>query len=60
MLLQAYKNEVYLLPKELHDKVAYLRHPVPSAMLTDLTQEQAHHTRVNVEALSKVRATVAD
>ena len=39
-LPQAYKNEVYLLSKELNEKVMKLHFPVLGAMLTVLTQEQ--------------------
>merc|ERR1711916_318636 len=38
---KAYKNEVYLLPKELDEQVAKLHLPALGAELTVLTQEQA-------------------
>merc|ERR1711945_87850 len=46
---KAYKNEVYLLPKELDEKVAKLRLPALGAELTVLTQEQADYIGVKVE-----------
>merc|ERR1712083_249588 len=36
-----YKNDVYLLPKELDEKVASLHLPALGAVLTTLTQEQS-------------------
>merc|ERR1711976_1112431 len=41
-----YKNEVYLLPKELDEKVASLHLPALGAELTTLTQEQADYIGV--------------
>merc|ERR1712118_231348 len=45
---KAYKNEVYLLPKELDEKVARLHLPALGAELTDLTKEQADYIGVKV------------
>merc|ERR1711950_35468 len=38
---QAYKNQVYLLPKELDEKVAKLHLPALGAEMTVLSEEQA-------------------
>merc|ERR1712064_141219 len=46
---KAYKNEVYLLPKELDEKVAKLHLPALGAELTVLTQEQEDYIGVKVE-----------
>merc|ERR1711900_107556 len=43
---KAYKNEVYLLPKELDEKVARLHLPALGAELTQLTKEQADYIGV--------------
>merc|ERR1711897_66814 len=43
---KAYKNNVYLLPKELDEKVARLHLPALGAELTELTQEQADYIGV--------------
>jgi adenosylhomocysteinase len=43
-----YKNNVYLLPKELHEKVARLHIPALGAQLTELTKEQADYIGVQV------------
>lgn len=40
---KAYKNDVYLLPKELDEKVARLHLPALGAQLTELTTEQADY-----------------
>merc|ERR1711908_207209 len=40
-----YKNDVYLLPKHLDEKVARLHLPALGAQLTTLTQEQADYWR---------------
>merc|ERR1712036_68804 len=45
---KAYKNEVYLLPKELDEKVARLHLPSLGAQLTELSQEQADYIGVKV------------
>merc|ERR1712151_394373 len=45
---KAYKNDVYLLPKELDEKVARLHLPALDAELTVLTKEQADYISVNV------------
>merc|ERR1712072_1180494 len=45
---KAYKNEVYLLPKELDEKVARLHLPALGADVTPLTQEQADYIGVKV------------
>merc|ERR1711881_66786 len=44
-----YKNDVYLLPKELDEKVAALHLPALGAELTTLTKEQADYIGVKVE-----------
>merc|ERR1711981_915231 len=44
-----YKNDVYLLPKELDEKVARLHLPALGAKLTTLTKEQADYIDVKVE-----------
>merc|ERR1712130_699353 len=46
---KAYKNNVYLLPKELDEKVARLHLPALGAELTTLTKEQADYIGVKVE-----------
>merc|ERR1712139_627258 len=46
---KAYKNEVYLLPKELDEKVARLHLPALGAEMTELTKEQADYIGVKVE-----------
>jgi len=43
-----YKNDVYLLPKELDEKVARLHLPALGAQLTELTKEQADYIGVKV------------
>jgi len=43
---KAYKNQVYLLPKELDEKVARLHLPALGAQLTELTKEQADYIGV--------------
>merc|ERR1711862_588454 len=45
----AYKNEVYLLPKELDEKVARFHLPALQARLTKLTKEQADYIGVPVD-----------
>merc|ERR1712190_377903 len=45
---KAYKNDVYLLPKELDEKVASLHLPALGAELTTLSQEQADYIGVKV------------
>merc|ERR1712022_101971 len=45
---KAYKNDVYLLPKELDEKVARLHLPSLGANLTTLSDEQAKYIGVNV------------
>merc|ERR1712080_202015 len=45
---KAYKNDVYLLPKELDEKVARLHLPALGAQLTQLTKEQADYIGVPV------------
>merc|ERR1719155_92436 len=44
-----YKNDVYLLPKELDEKVARLHLPALGAQLTTLTKEQADYIGVKGE-----------
>merc|ERR1711988_1678292 len=46
---KGYKNEVYLLPKELDEKGAKLHLPALGAELTTLTKEQADYIGVKVE-----------
>merc|ERR1712118_596186 len=46
---KGYKNQVYLLPKELDEKVASLHLPALGANLTTLTKEQADYIGVKVE-----------
>merc|ERR1711901_9526 len=46
---KGYKNEVYLLPKELDEKVARLHLPALGASLTTLTQQQADYIGVKPE-----------
>jgi len=45
---KAYKNEVYLLPKELDEKVARLHLPALGAELTTLSRDQADYIGVSV------------
>merc|ERR1712151_549932 len=45
---KGYKNEVYLLPKELDEKVASLHLPALGAVLTVPTKEQADYIGVKV------------
>jgi len=44
---KAYKNDVYLLPKELDEKVARLHLPALGAELTTLTKEQSDYLGVS-------------
>merc|ERR1712100_458194 len=44
-----YKNDVYLLPKELDEKVARLHLPALGAELTELSKEQADYIGVSVK-----------
>merc|ERR1712107_217224 len=46
---KGYKNEVYLLPKELDEKVARLHLGALGAELTTLSKEQADYIGVKVE-----------
>merc|ERR1712125_109418 len=46
---KAYKNDVYLLPKALDEKVARLHLPALGAELTELTKEQADYIGVKKE-----------
>merc|ERR1712003_576416 len=45
---KGYKNQVYLLPKELDEKVASLHLPALGADLTELTKDQADYIGVPV------------
>merc|ERR1712230_54530 len=45
---KAYKNDVYLLPKDLDEKVARLHLPALGAQLTELTKDQADYIGVKV------------
>jgi len=49
MTEKKYKNDVYLLPKELDEKVARLHLGALGAQLTELTQEQADYIGVKKE-----------
>merc|ERR1712096_196485 len=44
-----YTNDVYLLPKELDEKVARLHLPSLGATLTKLTKEQSEYTGIPIE-----------
>jgi len=46
---KGYKNQVYLLPKELDEKVARLHLPALGANLTKLSQEQADYIGMKVD-----------
>merc|ERR1739847_227956 len=46
---KAYKNDVYLLPKDLDEKVARLHLPALGANLTELTKTQADYIGVKAE-----------
>merc|ERR1719321_1971788 len=46
---KTYKNDVYLLPKNLDEKVARLHLPALGANLTKLTKEQADYIGVGIE-----------
>merc|ERR1711934_1048239 len=46
---KAYKNDVYLLPKELDEKVARLHLPALGAEMTTLSKEQAEYIGVKIE-----------
>jgi len=46
---KAYKNDVYLLPKALDEKVARLHLPALGAQLTTLSKEQADYIGVKME-----------
>merc|ERR1712025_1055404 len=48
MKTKAYKNDVYLLPKDLDEKVARLHLPALGAQLTELSKEQADYIGVKV------------
>jgi len=50
---KAYKNDVYLLPKKLDEKVASLHLPALGAELTILSKEQADYIGVPVEGPMK-------
>merc|ERR1712211_188827 len=54
---KSYKNDVYLLPKALDEKVASLHLPALGAELTKLTKEQADYIGVKIEGLSRVIRT---
>merc|ERR1712226_1776809 len=46
---KGYKNDVYLLPKDLDGKVARLHRPALCAHLTTLSKEQADYIGVKIE-----------
>merc|ERR1719389_900608 len=46
---KTYKNDVYLLPKELDEKVAKLHLPALGANLTVLSKEQADYVGIPIE-----------
>merc|ERR1740123_1562607 len=50
---KGYKNQVYLLPKELDEKVARLHLPALGAEQTELSQEQADYIGSKVTGLYK-------
>merc|ERR1712107_190208 len=50
---KAYENKVYLLPKQLDEKVANLHLPALGANLTKLTKEQADYIGVGESGLYK-------
>ena len=49
----ACETHVYILPKQLHEKVATLHLPALGAVLTVFAQEHAVHVRVKVEGSFK-------
>ena len=49
LLRKKYKNDVYLLPKKLDEKVAALHLPALGASMTKLSKEQAEYIGVPVE-----------
>merc|ERR1712179_604925 len=53
---KSYKNDVYLLPKELDEKVARLHLPALGAQLTTLSKEQADYIGVKGEGPFKGEA----
>merc|ERR1712094_48437 len=52
-----YKNDVYLLPKELDEKVARLHLPALGAEMTELSKEQADYIALQSPAHTKVTLT---
>ena len=46
---QKYQNKVYILPKELDEKVAYLHLEKLGAKLTKLTKKQADYINVKID-----------
>ena len=46
---QKYQNKVYILPKELDEKVAHLHLEKLGAKLTKLTKKQADYINVHIE-----------
>merc|ERR1712190_451286 len=52
---KAYKNDVYLLPKALDEKVASLHLPALGAEMTKLTKEQADYIGVGVKGPFQAR-----
>merc|ERR1712232_649405 len=54
---KGYKNDVYLLPKELDEKVASLHLPALGAEMTVPSQEQADYIGVKVTGLSRATPT---
>merc|ERR1712216_950068 len=54
---KAYKNQVYLLPKDLDEKVARLHLPALGAEMTALSQEQADYIGVKVGGPYKLTHT---
>merc|ERR1712034_290027 len=55
-----YKNDVYLLPKELDEKVAALHLPALGAELTTLTKEQADYIGVKITGPFKPETYVTE
>merc|ERR1712138_178685 len=54
---KAYKNDVYLLPKHLDEKVASLHLPALGASLTKLSKDQADYIGVKIEGPSNQTPT---
>merc|ERR1711909_167112 len=57
---KAYKNDVYLLPKELDEKVARLHLPALGAEMTTLSKAQSDYLGVKWRARTSLLLTVID